>query len=67
MIQTGYKYKHEIYIGSWMKEGIDPLNVISGIDRIISDAEEILKDDPGEAEGWQRTEGPTAIYPAVIV
>ena len=50
-----------------MKEGIDPLNVISGIDRIISDAEEILKDDPGEAEGWQRTEGPTAIYPAVIV
>ena len=52
---------------SWMEDGIDPLNVISAIDRIIGDAEEILTDDPGETAVWQGAEGPTTIYPAVIV
>ena len=60
-IQARYEYKHEIYIGSWIKEGIDPLNVISAIDRIIGDAEDILKDDPGEVPEWQRSGGSAPI------
>ena len=36
-----------------MEDGIDRMNVISAIDWIIGDAEEILKDTPGGPEEWQ--------------